>query len=91
MPMSKEQAEGARDALAMLLYSRLFDWLVNALNSNIERAGSASGTEKGRSKRKTVEAFIGVLDIYGFESFQVISSLPPARINYFFLFCLILL
>jgi len=70
VPMSKEQAEGARDALAMLLYSRLFDWLVAALNDNI-----AAGKKKNSAdpKKIAVESFIGVLDIYGFESFQVFA------------------
>ncbi|KAL6056207.1 Unconventional myosin-XIX [Balamuthia mandrillaris] len=64
VPIKKSDAEGARDALAMLLYSRLFDWLVLTLNVNIQKKN-----EK-KKQRQEKEVFIGVLDIYGFESFQ---------------------
>ncbi|EIE22795.1 hypothetical protein COCSUDRAFT_47698 [Coccomyxa subellipsoidea C-169] len=53
-------ANASRDALAKNLYARLFDWLVAAINRKI----SALGTGQ-RSKRS-----IGILDIYGFESFK---------------------
>ena len=46
-----------RDALAKAVHSRLFDFLVGSVNNAI---------------RKDYEEFsIGVLDIYGFEIFQV--------------------
>ncbi|XP_058279798.1 unconventional myosin-Ia [Hirundo rustica] len=47
-----------RDALAKNIYSRLFDWLVNRINSSIQ--------VKSDEQRKVM----GVLDIYGFEIFQ---------------------
>ncbi|XP_032939181.1 unconventional myosin-Ia [Catharus ustulatus] len=47
-----------RDALAKNIYSRLFDWLVNRINTSIQ--------VKSDEKRKVM----GVLDIYGFEIFQ---------------------
>ncbi|XP_041328621.1 unconventional myosin-Ia [Pyrgilauda ruficollis] len=47
-----------RDALAKNIYSRLFDWLVNRINSSIQ--------VKSDKQRKVM----GVLDIYGFEIFQ---------------------
>jgi myosin-5 len=74
--MDEEQAEGARDSLAMLLYSRMFDWLVVALNENIEKNKKASTLKEGEQ-----EVFIGVLDIYGFESFEV-NSFEQFCINY---------
>lgn len=52
-------AAESRDALAKSLYSRVFDWLVVAINRKI---GSIGGS--GRTART-----IGILDIYGFESF----------------------
>jgi len=61
-----------RDALAMLLYSRLFDWLVAALNENLQ-----SNKKPGCSD----QVFISVLDIYGFESFEV-NSFEQFCINY---------
>ncbi|KAL2492098.1 Myosin-9 [Abeliophyllum distichum] len=47
----------SRDGLAKTTYSRLFDWLVDKINNSIGQD----------SKSKSL---IGVLDIYGFESFK---------------------
>jgi myosin heavy subunit len=53
----KEQATISRDTLAKELYNRLFLWIVNAINTNIEYRGSQKRT-------------MGILDIYGFEIFD---------------------
>ncbi|KAL8122002.1 hypothetical protein AgCh_018654 [Apium graveolens] len=50
----------SRDALAKTVYSRLFDWIVNKINGSI-------GQDPGS------KYLIGVLDIYGFESFKTNS------------------
>jgi myosin-5 len=42
-----------------VLYARLFDWLVTAINRKISSVNSASQSSNS----------IGILDIYGFESF----------------------
>ncbi|XP_042054026.1 myosin-11-like [Salvia splendens] len=47
----------SRDGLAKTLYCRLFDWLVNKINNSI-------------GQDKNSKYLIGVLDIYGFESFK---------------------
>ncbi|KAG5533006.1 hypothetical protein RHGRI_027295 [Rhododendron griersonianum] len=47
----------SRDGLAKTLYSRLFDWLVDKINKSI-------------GQDPTSKSLIGVLDIYGFESFK---------------------
>ncbi|KAM7494439.1 hypothetical protein LguiB_029048 [Lonicera macranthoides] len=47
----------SRDGLAKTIYSRLFDWLVDKINSSI-----------GQDPHS--KCLIGVLDIYGFESFK---------------------
>ena len=52
------KAAVTRDSLAKELYNRLFLWIVNTINTNIEYRGP---------HRRT----IGILDIYGFEIFQV--------------------
>lgn len=65
----------SRDSLAMLLYSRLFEWLVRALNENIEKNKKSPNREEGE------EVFIGVLDIYGFECFES-NSFEQFCINY---------
>ncbi|KAJ0262025.1 Myosin-10 [Hirschfeldia incana] len=50
----------SRDALAKIVYSKLFDWLVTKINNSIGQDPSS-------------EYIIGVLDIYGFESFKTNS------------------
>ncbi|GAM17155.1 hypothetical protein SAMD00019534_003300 [Acytostelium subglobosum LB1] len=65
---TKERAENARDSLAMLLYGLMFEWLVVKINS------SMSVQQKSKS-------FIGILDIYGFESFEV-NGFEQFCINY---------
>nr|GEW22493.1 myosin-1 [Tanacetum cinerariifolium] len=63
------QASDSRDALAKSIYSCLFDWLVEQINKSL----SAGKRRAGRS--------ISILDIYGFESFDV-NSLEQFCINY---------
>ncbi|KAB2057051.1 hypothetical protein ES319_A11G144600v1 [Gossypium barbadense] len=50
----------SRDALAKTVYSRLFDWIVDKINSSIGQDPDS-------------KYLIGVLDIYGFESFKTNS------------------
>ncbi|CAI9290550.1 unnamed protein product [Lactuca saligna] len=50
----------SRDAFAKIVYSKLFDWLVNKINNTIGQDSDS-------------KFFIGVLDIYGFESFKTNS------------------
>ena len=67
-PLSATAAVHSRDALAKSLYSRLFDALVERINAGV-------GQDQGS------ESFIGVLDIYGFESFAV-NSFEQFCINF---------
>jgi len=53
------QATDTRDALAKALYASLFEWLVEQINKSL----SVGKRRTGRS--------ISILDIYGFESFDV--------------------
>ncbi|XP_077944660.1 unconventional myosin-Vb isoform X2 [Gasterosteus aculeatus] len=66
--MSTKQAENARDALAKHIYARMFDWIVEHINKALHTS----------SKQ---HSFIGVLDIYGFETFEV-NSFEQFCINY---------
>ncbi|KAK8681068.1 hypothetical protein V6N13_053475 [Hibiscus sabdariffa] len=50
----------SRDALAKIVYSKLFDWLVEKINISIGQDSES-------------KFLIGVLDIYGFESFKTNS------------------
>ena len=64
------QAVDARDALSKALYSRLFEWIVSRVNESIRVEES-----------DRVRAEIGVLDIFGFESFLT-NSFEQLCINY---------
>nr|GMD61089.1 myosin-6 isoform X2 [Ipomoea batatas] len=55
--LDPEAAAVSRDALAKTVYSRLFDWLVDRINNSIGQDPNS-------------KSLIGVLDIYGFESFK---------------------
>ncbi|KAL2100115.1 hypothetical protein ACEWY4_004509 [Coilia grayii] len=66
--MSMKQASNARDALAKHIYAHLFDWIVDNINHALHT------TDKQHS-------FIGVLDIYGFETFEI-NSFEQFCINY---------
>uniref|UniRef100_A0A8C4ES92 Methyl-CpG binding domain protein 3b n=1 Tax=Dicentrarchus labrax TaxID=13489 RepID=A0A8C4ES92_DICLA len=68
-PMSGQQAVEARDALAKHIYGQLFTWTVQRLNSALRTQGRQS------------KSFIGVLDIYGFETFDR-NSFEQFCINY---------
>ncbi|XP_019425376.1 PREDICTED: myosin-12-like [Lupinus angustifolius] len=59
-PLDPDAAALSRDALAKTVYSRLFDWIVDKINSSIGQDSNAI-------------SIIGVLDIYGFESFKINS------------------
>uniref|UniRef100_A0A3Q4GUJ0 Myosin VB n=1 Tax=Neolamprologus brichardi TaxID=32507 RepID=A0A3Q4GUJ0_NEOBR len=66
--MSTKQATNARDALAKHIYARMFDWIVEHINLSLQ-----TSTKQ--------HSFIGVLDIYGFETFEV-NSFEQFCINY---------
>ncbi|XP_070817988.1 unconventional myosin-Va [Chaetodon trifascialis] len=68
-PMSAQQAVDARDALAKHIYGQMFTWTVQRLNSAL------------CSRRGQTKSFIGVLDIYGFETFDR-NSFEQFCINY---------
>ncbi|XP_035866253.1 unconventional myosin-Ig isoform X2 [Phyllostomus discolor] len=68
------EASYARDACAKAVYQRLFEWVVNRINSVME----ARDRDPRRDGKDTV---IGVLDIYGFEVFPV-NSFEQFCINY---------
>ncbi|KAH0857106.1 hypothetical protein HID58_085367 [Brassica napus] len=58
--LDPESAAFSRDALAKFVYARLFDWIVNKINNSIGQDPDS-------------KHMIGVLDIYGFESFKTNS------------------
>nr|XP_021331574.1 unconventional myosin-XV [Danio rerio] len=66
-PLSVESAVDARDAVAKILYSLLFNWLTDRIN--------------GRVYPRNEALSISLLDIYGFESL-VFNSFEQLCINY---------
>jgi myosin heavy subunit len=66
--LNKAKASASRDALCKALYGRLFLWIVRKINQTLSH------------KEKTA-LWIGVLDISGFEIFQI-NSLEQLCINY---------
>ncbi|KAJ4945207.1 hypothetical protein JOQ06_013742, partial [Pogonophryne albipinna] len=66
---TKEQADFAVEALGKATYERLFRWLVHRINKALDR-----------TKRQGA-SFIGILDIAGFEIFQL-NSFEQMCINY---------
>ncbi|XP_065578668.1 unconventional myosin-Vb-like isoform X2 [Artemia franciscana] len=67
-PLQNNEAAFRRDALAKHIYARLFGWIVAKLNGSL-----ASSTE--------IHRCIGILDIYGFETFDS-NSFEQLCINF---------
>ncbi|XP_044253341.1 myosin heavy chain, non-muscle isoform X3 [Tribolium madens] len=66
---TKEQVEFAVEAISKACYERMFRWLVTRINRSL-----------GRTKRQGA-SFIGILDIAGFEIFEL-NSFEQLCINY---------
>ncbi|XP_010553755.1 PREDICTED: myosin-11 [Tarenaya hassleriana] len=66
--LDPQSAVISRDGLAKTVYSRLFDWLVDKINNSIGQDANS-------------KSLIGVLDIYGFESFKT-NSFEQFCINF---------
>ncbi|MBN3297313.1 MYO10 protein, partial [Amia calva] len=66
-PLTVEQAEDSRDSMAMALYSQCFSWIIMKINHKV----------KGKDNFKS----IGILDIFGFENFEV-NRFEQFSINY---------
>ena len=62
IPLKPPQAAESRDGLAKAAYDRLFDWIVARINT----ASLVESTEK-------IAQSVGVLDIFGFEIFELNS------------------
>ncbi|KAM6396140.1 unconventional myosin-Vb-like [Rhynochetos jubatus] len=67
-PLSRQQALDSRDALAKLMYGQVFRWIVSRVNRALR---SLEGHHTS----------IGILDIYGFEMFEL-NSFEQFCINY---------
>lgn len=81
IPMNRPDADAARNALAKHIYARLFQYVVNGINASLG-AGAVEAKSSDNSNSLTQRCcFIGVLDIYGFETFET-NSFEQFCINY---------
>ncbi|CAL8267749.1 unnamed protein product [Lota lota] len=67
-PLTVEQAVDSRDSVAMALYSQCFSWIIMRINQKI----------KGKDNFKSV----GILDIFGFENFEVNGASSSVQHHY---------
>lgn len=64
-PIDVKAATDNRDSLAKTLYSRMFDWLVDKINTSIGQDPKAV-------------SLVGVLDIYGEKPPELLSAFLPS-------------
>lgn len=74
------KAVANRDAFAKVIYACLFNWIVERINDNLMQIDQHFQSTKERGKQNELK-FIGVLDIYGFETFKQ-NSFEQFCINY---------
>ena len=100
---SKIDAERTRDSICKAMYVRLFDYVVAAINAKLasvsdptEDSSAGAGAAEGAAEADSsgFGRSIGLLDLFGFESF-VVNSFEQLNINYaneklqqFFVFCI---
>jgi len=71
-----DKAVDSRDVLAKEMYAKMFEWLINRINKSL--AAKTKTLEKVSPQSTSI---IGVLDIFGFESFKH-NSFEQLCINY---------
>ncbi|PAA94749.1 hypothetical protein BOX15_Mlig017227g1 [Macrostomum lignano] len=76
-PFTVNEAVNARDAVAKFMYACVFHWLVALINKALERRSQ----QQQKTDLSHCLPFVGILDIYGFEIFQV-NSFEQFCINY---------
>ncbi|XP_078620440.1 myosin-IIIb-like isoform X3 [Branchiostoma floridae x Branchiostoma japonicum] len=75
-----DEAKDVRDAMSKALYGRLFDWIVNKINTLLK-----PNKDKGEET-----CVIGILDIFGFENFkknsfeQLCINIANEQLQYYF-------
>ncbi|XP_074612959.1 unconventional myosin-Va-like isoform X2 [Acropora palmata] len=67
-PLNVDEANCGREAISKHIYSQLFKWIVQCINNSL-------------SNNAKQHSFLGILDIYGFETFEV-NSFEQFCINY---------
>uniref|UniRef100_A0A3B3I923 Myosin motor domain-containing protein n=1 Tax=Oryzias latipes TaxID=8090 RepID=A0A3B3I923_ORYLA len=72
-PLSSQQAAACRDAVVKAIFNKLFKWIVENINNVIYK--------RLANNPKSSYLSIGLLDIFGFENFEV-NSFEQLCINY---------
>lgn len=72
------EAISARNSCAKTIYGKLFNWIVQKINNSIQT--KISGSADDGMSQESVHS-LGILDIFGFESFQK-NSFEQLTINY---------
>ncbi len=75
------EVKSRKDSLLKLIYSSLFIWLVNKINENLNKI-LIDNFDKNDTAKKYQQAYIGLLDMYGFENNIQSNSLEQLCINY---------
>jgi myosin heavy subunit len=84
VPYKPQQAVECRDALSKALYGAIFNWVIHAINKTLSKniGGKKGGRRMSVGQRVTQQQLmIGVLDIFGFEIFEV-NSFEQLCINF---------
>lgn len=71
-PVTSEVAANVRDGMAKAMYQRVFAWMVMRVNANLAILQTDDGLSRARF-------FIGILDIFGFEMFEINSLEQVAK------------
>ncbi|KAM5280123.1 myosin-IIIb [Ctenodactylus gundi] len=77
-----DRATDVRDAMSKALYGRLFNWIVNRINTLLQPDKNICRTHNGMN--------VGILDIFGFENFrrnsfeQLCINIANEQIQYYF-------
>jgi myosin heavy subunit len=75
VPYKVKEAMDVRDAMVKTLYALMFEWIIRKINQTLEKN---AGSDSSRAAKGSI---IGLLDIFGFESF-VTNSYEQLCINY---------
>mmetsp|Transcript_31082 Transcript_31082/g.75545 ORF Transcript_31082/g.75545 Transcript_31082/m.75545 type:complete len:1826 (+) Transcript_31082:341-5818(+) len=81
-PNTPAKASELRDGLARYMYSTIFDWLVVQINRSLQLDPTEERAQDDMPDQPSkAQNFIGILDIFGFETFDV-NSLEQLCINF---------